>query len=119
MPRNPTKQVLGVHIKNNKPQPDMNAYTWKLLTTVVGLYQVKFMPSAVKGHSDYMSTIVRLNDAMLAFHDTQSSVTAGVLISGWNKFRAAEKDTRNIAIKRSDIGNPRLISKKAVTSQEK
>jgi hypothetical protein len=48
MPRNPTDQVLGIHIKSDKPQPDMNAYTWDLLTSVVGLHIVKFMPSAVK-----------------------------------------------------------------------
>jgi hypothetical protein len=79
MPRNPTNQVLGLHIKSDKLQPGMNAYTWELLTAVVGLHLVKFMPRPVKGHSDCMSAIIRLNNAMLAFHDIQSSVTAGNL----------------------------------------
>jgi hypothetical protein len=82
VPRDFTDQVLGFHIKSDKPQPDMNAYTRELLTTMVRLHLVKFMPSAVKGHFDCISAISRLNDAMLAFHNTQSSVTAGVLISG-------------------------------------
>jgi hypothetical protein len=30
VPRNPTDQVLGIHIKSDKPQPGMNAYTWEL-----------------------------------------------------------------------------------------
>jgi hypothetical protein len=47
---------------------------------------------------------------MLAFHNIQSGVTAGILISGGYQFWAAEEDTRDITIKRSDIGNPRFIS---------
>jgi hypothetical protein len=57
-----------------------------------------------------MSTIIRLNDAMLAFHDTQLSVTSGVLIFGKYQFKAAKKDTRDITIKIPNIGYLRLIS---------
>jgi hypothetical protein len=66
MPRNPTDQVLVLHIKSDKPQPGMNAYTWELLTAVVGLHLTKY--------SDCVSVIIRQNDDMLAFHDTQSRV---------------------------------------------
>jgi hypothetical protein len=49
MPLNSTEQVLGIHIKSDKPQPCINSYTWELLlTAVVGLHIVKFLPSAVK-----------------------------------------------------------------------
>ena len=109
-PRYPTDQVLGIHIKSDKPQRGMSAYSWELLSAIVGLHVTKFMPSSVKGHSDCMSSIIRLNDAMLAFHNTQSSVTAGVLISGGYEFRAATEDTRDRTMKRSEIGDPRLIS---------
>jgi hypothetical protein len=54
---------------------------------IVGTIPRTIMPSAVKGHSDCISAIIRLNDAMLAFNNTQSSVTAGVLISGEYQFR--------------------------------
>ena len=110
MPRFPTENVMGLHIKSDKPQPGMNAYTWELLTAVVGLHLAKYMPSLVMGHSDCMSAITRLNDAMLAFHNTQSHVKAGVLISGGYEFRAAEENTRDRTMKRSEIGEPRLIS---------
>jgi hypothetical protein len=49
MPRNPTDQVLGIHIKSNKTQLGINAYTLELLTAVVGLNLVMFMPREVKG----------------------------------------------------------------------
>jgi hypothetical protein len=87
----------------------MNACIFERLTAVVGLHLLKFMPSAVKGHCDCISAIIQLNDAMLAFHDTQLSVTARILISGGHLFRAAEEDTRDITIKRFKIGDPRLI----------
>jgi hypothetical protein len=45
MPRNSTEQVLGFHNKSDKPQPGINAYKWELLTAVVRLHIVKFMPS--------------------------------------------------------------------------
>jgi hypothetical protein len=77
---------------------------------VVRLHIVKFMPSAVKGYSNCMSATIRLNDAMLAFNDTQSTVIAGVLISSGYRFRVAEEDTRDITTKRFEIGDPRLIS---------
>jgi hypothetical protein len=48
MPRNPTNMVLDLHIKSDKPQPGTNAYTWQLLTAVVRLHLVKFMPSSVR-----------------------------------------------------------------------
>jgi hypothetical protein len=108
--RNPTDQVLGIHIQSDKPQQGMNAYTRELLTAVLRLHLVKFKPSSVKGRTDRMVAIVHLNDAMLAFQDTQQSVTAGVLISGGYEFRLAEEDIRYKTMKRSDIGNPRLIS---------
>jgi hypothetical protein len=110
MLHNPTDEVLGLHIKSNKPQPGMNAYTWVILTAVVGLLLLKFMPSVVKGHSDCMSAIIYLDNTMLAFQDTQLNVAAGVLISGGYQFRATKEDTRDITIKISDIGDPRLIS---------
>jgi hypothetical protein len=88
MPCNPTDQVLCLHIKSDEPQPGINAYTWELLAAAVGLHTMKFMPSAVKGFSDCMSAIIRLNEAILAFHNTQSNVTAGILISGGYQFRA-------------------------------
>jgi hypothetical protein len=47
---------------------------------------------------------------MLAFHNTQSSITGGVLISGGYQFGVAKDDTRETTIKRSNIWNPRLIS---------
>jgi hypothetical protein len=109
MPRNPTDQVLGLHIKSDKPQPGMNAYNLELLTAVVGLYLTKYVPSAVKGYSDCMGAIIRLNEAILAFHNTQSSVTAGVLISSGYQCWAAEDDTRDIAMIKSEKGDPRLI----------
>jgi hypothetical protein len=58
MPHNPTDPVLVIHIKSDKFQPDMNAYTWKLLTVVVGLHLEKVMPSVLKGNSDCMSAIM-------------------------------------------------------------
>jgi hypothetical protein len=67
MPHNLTDQVFGIHIKSNKPQPCMNAYTWELLTAVVGLHLAKFISSSVKGHANSMSAIIHLNDAILAF----------------------------------------------------
>jgi hypothetical protein len=57
------------------PQPGINAYTWEPLTVVMGLDIVKFMPSTVRGHSDCISAIIRLNNAMLAFYETLLSVT--------------------------------------------
>jgi hypothetical protein len=36
--RHPTDQVLGLYMKSDKPQPGMNAYTWELLTAVMGLH---------------------------------------------------------------------------------
>jgi hypothetical protein len=36
----------------------------------VGPHTIKFMPSAVKSFSDCMSAIIRLNEALLAFHNT-------------------------------------------------
>jgi hypothetical protein len=110
MPCNPTDQLFVIHIKSNKPQPNTNAYTWELLTAVVGLHLAKFMPSAVKGNTNCISAIIRLNDAMLAFHDTQSTIKAGVLISGGYQFRAPEEDTEDITMKLSEIGDPRHIS---------
>jgi hypothetical protein len=41
MPHNPTDQVLGLHIKNDKPQPGINTLTWEPLTAVVGLHIVR------------------------------------------------------------------------------
>jgi hypothetical protein len=46
---------------------------------------------------------------MLATHNSQSSVAAGVLISDGYKFWAVEKDAKDITIKRSNIGDSRLI----------
>jgi hypothetical protein len=77
IPRNLTGQVLGLHIKSDKPQPGTNVYTWELLTAVMGLHLTIYMPSAV------MSAIIRLNDAMLALHDAQSHITACVLGSSY------------------------------------
>jgi hypothetical protein len=96
---NPTDQVFVIYIKSDKPQPDTNAYTWELLTAVVGLRLAKFMPSAVQGNTNCMSAIIRLNDAMLAFYHTQSTITVGVLISGGYQFRAPEEDTEDITMK--------------------
>jgi hypothetical protein len=110
IPQNPTDQVLCIYIKTDKPQPGMIDYTWELLTTAVGLQLVKFMSNVVKGHPDCMSAIIPLNDAMLALHDTQSSITVSELISVGYKFWAAEKDTRDITIKISDIEDFMLIS---------
>jgi hypothetical protein len=95
MPRNPTDQLLGIQIKSDTFQPDLNACTWKLLTVVEGLHLVVIMPSSMMGHSDCMSAIICLNDAMLAFQDTQSSVKTGVLNSGGYKLRVTEEDTRD------------------------
>jgi hypothetical protein len=47
---------------------------------------------------------------MLAFHNAQPSITAGVLISDRYQFWVEEKDTRDITIKRSENGDPRLMS---------
>jgi hypothetical protein len=58
MPCNPTYQILGIHIKSDKPQPGINFCTWELLTAVMGLHLIKFIPSVVKGHSGCMSTII-------------------------------------------------------------
>jgi hypothetical protein len=71
----------------------MNAYTWELPTAVVGRHLANLMPSVVKGHSDCMSAIIRLNDAMLTFYDTQSSFKVDVLICGGYEFRAAKEDS--------------------------
>jgi hypothetical protein len=111
MPHNSTNQVLGIHNESDKPQTGIHTYTWELLTAVVGLYLVRFMPSSVKEHSACMSAIIHLNNAMLAFQDTKSSVTAGVLISGGYSFWVVEEDTRDKTMKRLyNIGDPRLIS---------
>jgi hypothetical protein len=104
MPRNPINQVLDIHIKSDKPQPGMNAYTWELLTRVVGLQIMKFMPSTVKGHSDCMSAIIHLNDAMLAFHDTQSR-HSGCADLWWVPISSGKGRHQ-----RPDIEDPRLIS---------
>jgi hypothetical protein len=109
VPCNPTDQLLGLHIKRGKPQPGMNAYTLELLAVVVGLHTMWFMPSVVKGFSDCMSAIIRLKDAILAFHNTQSSDTAGILISGGYQFQVTKEDIKDITIKRFEIDNPRLI----------
>jgi hypothetical protein len=110
--RNSTYQVLGIHIKNNKPKSGMNAYTWKLLPAVVGLHLVTFMPIAIRGHSDCtcMRVIIRLNNAMLAFRDTQSGIISDVLITDGYELWAAEEDTKDKIVQRTLMKWPKASS---------
>jgi hypothetical protein len=69
------------------------------------------MPSSLKGHSDCMSVIIRLNDAILTFHDVKLSVAPGALITGGYKFWAVkQQDTKDKTAKRLYPGELRLIS---------
>jgi hypothetical protein len=79
--RNPIDQVLGIHIKSDKPQPGMNmgATICSHGTTSRKVYEKLVDKGAFQL---YESAIICLTDTMLVFHGTQLSVTAGILIFG-------------------------------------
>jgi len=109
MPRNPRHPVLGFHVRAATAQPGMNAYSWELLTQLVGLNIMKYLPHSVTAHSDCMSAIKRSNAAMMAFINKSSHEKGGILISGAHQFRPAEAGHPDPHMRRADPGLPRLI----------
>jgi hypothetical protein len=109
MPRNPHDPVLGFHVTSEHPLPGMCAYTWELLTQVVGLHLMKYMPNHVHGYSDCEAAITRSNSAMTSLRNLVSHTKAGILTSGAFQFRPAEVNHPDRTMKRADPGCPRTI----------
>jgi hypothetical protein len=109
MPRNPHDPVLGFHVTSDQPLPGMGPYTWELLTQVVGLHLMKYMPTDVHGYSDCEAAITRTNTAMLSLRNLVSHTKAGILTSGAFEFRPAEAGQPDRHMKRADPGCPRLV----------
>ena len=76
----------GIRIVSDKPEPGMNAFTWELVTQLIGLHFTKHLTSPLVAISDCTSAIARTNRALKTKYNQLANTSGGIFASGAHEF---------------------------------
>ena len=97
VPTDPLVDPHLIRLTSTHPDPGMNAYSWELVSQLVGLHLAKHLPPDVHGYTDCAAAMARTNRALQTRHDQLANTRAGIYSSA----------VHNLA----QLSEPRLFNK--------
>jgi hypothetical protein len=76
----------GIRITCDRPEPGMNAFTWELVTQLIGLHFAKHLPSPLVAISDCTGAIARTNRSLKTKNNQLASTRGGIFATGAHEF---------------------------------
>jgi hypothetical protein len=76
----------GIRITCDRPEPGMNAFTWELVTQLIGLHFSKHIQSPLVAISDCTGAIARTNRALKTKYNQLANTRGGTFATGSHEF---------------------------------